>query len=302
MDLESRLTGRRPKTIAVRVPAPIVLAVVAAASALGGCSQVRQNAPSAVPMAAAGNIGTGAHRRTSAENIFVANQTHEGPPWAGQVLVYPVGSNGNVPPTQIIGGSNTLLTQANGIVVNAAGEIFVANSDANTIVGFPVGSTGNVSPNVVIGGSNTGLASPLGLAIDNAGDLYVANCGTSCAFGPPGPTSIEEFAAGANGNIAPIRVISGKRTGFGGQIKGIALDQAAVVSVAGWTAGSAVSFGPHENGDVFPLRTIAGAQKKSALQTASRQLATVSMSQATADRISRGIAFGLMETCRRAPF
>jgi sugar lactone lactonase YvrE len=197
--------------------------------------------------------------RNSGDFIYVANQTATSP-YVGEVLVYPVGSNGNVAPSAVIAGSNTQLTQSNGIVVDNSGEILVANSDTNIIVGFAPGASGNVSPNVVIEGSNTGLASPLGLTIDGTGNLYVANCGTNCNFGPPGPTSIEEFAAGSSGDVAPVRVISGKRPGFDGQIKGIALDPKGVVSVAGWSSSAALSFGPQQEGDVYPLRVIAGSQ------------------------------------------
>ena len=55
------------------------------------------------------------------------------------------------------------------------------------------------------------------MAIDFAlGDLaYVANCSVD-TFGCPakasGKPSIEEFAAGSNGNVAPLRILAGKRT------------------------------------------------------------------------------------------
>jgi hypothetical protein len=197
--------------------------------------------------------------RASGDNVYVANQTHEAP-FVGEVLIYPVGSNGNVTPSAVIAGSNTLLTQVNGIVVDKSGAIFVTNSDTNSIVGFAPGANGNVAPDILIQGANTGLASPLGLAIDDAGDLYVANCGTPCGFGPPGATSVEEFAPGGNGNVTPVRVISGDRAEFGGQIKGLTLDRKGVVTVTAWDANAALSFGPKQKGNTYPLRVIQGSQ------------------------------------------
>jgi hypothetical protein len=225
---------------------------------LAGCSGSQMRL-SSDPIGGTTSAHASQQAPVSGENVYVANQTHEGPPWVGEVLVFPVGSNGNVAPIVTIGGSNTLLTQANGIVVDGSGTIYVANSDTNIIVGFPAGSFGNVSPTVNIGGTNTGLASPLGMAIDASGNLYVANCGTACSYGPPGTTSIEEFAAGSNGNVAPIRVISGKRAAFGGRIKGIALDRSGVISVAGWDADAAISFGPNKNGNTYPSRVVSGS-------------------------------------------
>jgi len=200
-----------------------------------------------------------AHRRTSSGFIYVANILTESPN-VGNVLVYPVGSNGNVAPATVIGGSNTLLTLVDGIVTDQNGEIYVVDSDTNMIVGFAPGSAGNVSPNVVIAGPNTGLTAPHSLAIDALGNLYVSNCGTTCNFGPTGPPSIEEFSAGSNGNVAPIRVIAGSRAGFGGGIKGITLDPDGDVSVSAWDSNAALTYDLRRSGDVYPKRAIAGSQ------------------------------------------
>jgi sugar lactone lactonase YvrE len=62
-------------------------------------------------------------------------------------------------------------------VVSDSGEIYVADSGTNEIVGFQRRATGDASPNVVIAGSNTLLQAPVGLSLDASGDLYVGNCG-----------------------------------------------------------------------------------------------------------------------------
>jgi hypothetical protein len=191
--------------------------------------------------------------------VYVSNLLTVQPPYVGAVDYYPVGSNGNIPPAGVITGPNTMLTDTTGIVVDGGGEIFVANSDANTIVGFPASSDGNVTPNVVIAGLSTGLASPVGLAIDKSDNIYVANCGSDCNYGPPGSPSIEEFAPGSNGNVAPIRTIAGTQTQLsGGHVNGIALDGRGAIYVA--RAPSAVNvYSPKARGNVGPSRVITGA-------------------------------------------
>ena len=52
-------------------------------------------------------------------------------------------------------------------------------------------------------GAKTGLNAPIGIALAQNGDLWVANSGSN---------TVAEFAAGAHGNVAPIRTIEGSRT------------------------------------------------------------------------------------------
>jgi hypothetical protein len=61
-----------------------------------------------------------------------------------EILVFSDGANGNVAPVNVITGSQTQLSQINGIAVDASGEIYVANTDSDDIVGFAPGSSGNV--------------------------------------------------------------------------------------------------------------------------------------------------------------
>jgi hypothetical protein len=144
-----------------------------------------------------------------------------------------------------------------GIIVNSSGEIFVADIDTNEIVGFAPGSSGNVSPNVVIAGTNTNLAWPVGLALDTAGDLYVANCGSSCesSYGPP---SVLEFSAGSNGNVSPIRDVSGSNTELS-NANSPALDASGNIYVSNWTANTIDVFNSDANGNASPVRVISGA-------------------------------------------
>jgi len=136
----------------------------------------------------------------------------------------------------------------------------------------------------VINGSNTGLASPLALALDSAGNLYVANCG--CGFGPPGATSVEEFAAGSNGNVSPIRTISGKRTQLG-TIEGIALDQQGFIYIANSFSADVTVYGPHSNGDTAPKRILSGLDVPVGLAVSGKSLFVTAVTAGTISRFSR---------------
>ncbi|MGH7815594.1 MAG: hypothetical protein ACREQI_16530, partial [Candidatus Binataceae bacterium] len=59
-------------------------------------------------------------------------------------------------------------------------------------------------------GDKTGLSAPAALVLDSSGNIYVANGG-----GQNSPGSITVYPPGANGDVAPVRTITGKRTGFG---------------------------------------------------------------------------------------
>jgi hypothetical protein len=98
--------------------------------------------------------------------------------------------NSAVPPAAAVGPS-----------AHQRSTIYVAEPAA--VVGFPATASGDVAPSVTIAGSNTLLGTHPMTAIthDPAGNLYVA------AFNGEGNDPIYEFAAGANGNVAPIREI-----------------------------------------------------------------------------------------------
>ena len=69
-------------------------------------------------------------------------------------------------------------------------------------------SSASVAPIATIAGPNTGLVNPWGVLVDANGLIYVdTNAGG-------GNDSIVVFAAGANGNVAPLRTIVGSNTGL----------------------------------------------------------------------------------------
>jgi len=158
----------------------------------------------------------------------------------------------NVAPVAVIAGPATKLLSPFGLALDSAGNIFVANVDntiteyrppapssyANPANEAPVltisigpgapeglaihGTTlyASTDDNTIkeyslpggnliatITGANTKLAAPLGIDVDSSGNLFVVNADANGAG-----NQVLEFAAGANGNAAPIAVISGPAT------------------------------------------------------------------------------------------
>src|SRR5260370_19643325 len=80
--------------------------------------------------------------------------------------VYAAGATGNATPIATIAGSNTGLTSPQGIAVDAAGRLYVANiANPYTITIYASGATGNATPAATIAGSNTGLSQPEGIVL-----------------------------------------------------------------------------------------------------------------------------------------
>src|SRR2546422_10383793 len=72
-------------------------------------------------------------------------------------------------PTATITGSNTGLSQPEGIAFDAAGDLFVANVSNNSITVYAAGTTGDATPPATIPGGNTGVSGPRGTAPGAAG-------------------------------------------------------------------------------------------------------------------------------------
>jgi sugar lactone lactonase YvrE len=139
------------------------------------------------------------------------------------ITIYASNANGNVPPIAVIGGSNTGLENPEAIALDASGKIYIVSTPKYPR-GFiavypPLGNnTGilNEAPIAVIAGPKTLLKSPNGIALDAKGNLYVANAlgGPVVRHEPADRGRITVYAAGSNGNVAPIAIISGEATGL----------------------------------------------------------------------------------------
>ncbi len=202
---------------------------------------------------------------SSTGKIYVANAGSEsGPDGNGYVTVYPAGSNGDVAPTAVIGGSNTGLNQPVGIALNSSGKLFVANNETQppccgSVTVYPAGSNGNVRPSVSIAGGNTGLYFPSGIALDASGNIYVAN-----DWGEPdGIGFITVYPAGSHGDAAPSAAISPVSDPYS-----IALDSDGNIYVASYYpqaeacnpyCGNIVVYSAGSKGDATPSAVIGGS-------------------------------------------
>jgi hypothetical protein len=192
--------------------------------------------------------------------IFVANSSYatlSSPP----VTVYPFGSNGNIGPFGESISSVTGLSLPFGIAVDSNGNLYVANNNTNSVTVYrnPASASGNAAPTATIAGANTGLINPSGVALDANGNIYVANLGSLTLA----PDTVTVFAAGSNGNVAPIATITGPATGLN-YPTAIALDSSGKLYVAnsGTQNGGADTvtvYPAGSNGNAQPSATISGA-------------------------------------------
>jgi hypothetical protein len=161
----------------------------------------------------------------SANNLYVVNSgLNKGP---ASIAVYAPTANGNVAPIRTIADSvenkKTQLNSPVGIALDAAEKIYVTNDGSigfggvDSITVYAPGSNGNIAPIAIITGAHTQLKLPQGLAVDSDGKIYVANDGNSQEDSPPADPadSVTIYAAGSNGNVAPIARINGPLTGLG---------------------------------------------------------------------------------------
>jgi len=176
--------------------------------------------------------------------IFVSNRN------GSSVTGYQPGGSGNVAPNSAIAGAATGLNQANGITLDASGNIYVVNeAGSRSITVYPPGSNGNAPPSATISGSNTGLNAPDGIALDFGGNIYVANANAN---------SVTVYSAGSNGNVSPSATISGASTGLSSP-GCLTLDSSGNIYVANTSNTSIAVYAAGSNGNVSPSITISGA-------------------------------------------
>ncbi len=158
--------------------------------------------------------------------------------------VFKPGANGCVKPKRTI-------SDQGGLAIDSNNLLYVANSATATIDIFPSGSG---TMEAQIGGSNTGLVAPGTVAVDASLNVYVFD---------PKTDTISEFAAGATGNVAPIRTISGSNTGLNdadGFNFGLAVSKTSGdIFVSNPGSNEILVFAANASGNVAPIQTIAGS-------------------------------------------
>jgi sugar lactone lactonase YvrE len=125
------------------------------------------------------------------------------------------------------------------------------NKPVPAVLFFARDANGNVSPAGGISGSKTKLSYlPSGLAMDSRGNVYVANINNT----------ITVYAAGALGNVVPIRTISGNEAKLNNP-GGLAIDSQDELYVANCpnTGKSWINvYASSASGNATPIRTIEG--------------------------------------------
>jgi hypothetical protein len=160
------------------------------------------------------------------------------------IEIFAPGANGCVTPQRTISDDG-------GLAIDGKNVLYVANSTTATIDIFASGSS---TMEAQIGGSNTGLRAPGTVALDASRNVYVFDSQT---------TTVSEFAAGATGNVAPIRSISGSKTGLGGGNGfsfGIAVSKSSgEIFVSNPGTNAILGFAASASGNTAPIQTIAGS-------------------------------------------
>jgi DNA-binding beta-propeller fold protein YncE len=153
----------------------------------------------------------------SSHGVFldtVNNEVVAPSPLAGAIVVYGREQKGNTPPIRMIQGPKTHLNSPQGVAVdNVNHEIVVANDGALTILVFDRLANGDVAPLREIIGPATGIATPEGIVVDPVHDEIILADEGNADTGLPAP-SLRVFRRTDNGNVAPIRVITGPSTGL----------------------------------------------------------------------------------------
>ena len=192
------------------------------------------------------HTGTNAVAFDSKGQLFVSASL----PGGGRAIdVFPPGANNSG--SGGIAKPKRTISDEGGLAIDSNNLLYVANSTTATIDIFPSGSG---TMQAQIGGSNTGLVAPSTVAVDASLNVYVFDASRA---------TISEFAAGATGNVAPIRTISGSNTALGGGNGfsfGLAVSKTSGdIFVSNPASNAILVFAATASGNVAPIQTIAGS-------------------------------------------
>jgi hypothetical protein len=193
------------------------------------------------------------------QELYVANDVDVNAP----ILVFPLNANGNVAPSRVLQGPLTTLRGPIGLALDLVhNELIVVSyktDDEGSITTFPRTASGNVAPIRTIQGTLTTFDHPQAVVLDLVhNELIVANSFFNNTVSLGG---LLVFPRTANGNVAPIRQITGANTGLCNPI-GMTLDRVHdelfVTNAAANPAcqPSVVVFSRSASGNATPLRKI----------------------------------------------
>ena len=146
------------------------------------------------------------------DEIVVANQ------FAQAILTFAGNADGETPPLRVIQGSRTQLIRPERLDIDPVhNEIVVPNSDSVAV--FAREANGNVAPIRVIRGPKTLLRGSNAIAVDPVNNVIVAASQVRSPGRPqstytPAANALLVFDRTAAGDVAPLRVIQGDRTGL----------------------------------------------------------------------------------------
>ena len=134
-------------------------------------------------------------------------------------------ASGDVVPLRVLSGADTGLAGGGGQVPRVDttnNELIVTNAFTNSVLVFTRTASGNVVPLRTIAGAATGLNVPVGVYVDEDVNLVFGNneIGVANLSG----NSILVFSRTVDGNVAPLRTISGPLTGLNQPVQ-LALDR-----------------------------------------------------------------------------
>lgn len=154
-----------------------------------------------------------------------------------RVLVFAAGSDGDVAPARTIEGYRTDLRGPAAVAVVKSGKTYVLNANScESITVYAPGAHGDALPVAEIEGDKTGLCGGKSvgrIAVSAGGTVYVSK---------PDADQVLVFAAGADGNAAPIGPAVRLFPGAGGDAAPLAVID-----------GTASGLGASANGDVLVL-------------------------------------------------
>ena len=174
------------------------------------------------------------------------------------VNVFSSDAQGDAAPIRVLQGSRTLLKNPTGVVVDAANdEVWVTNFGNHTATVYRRSASGDVAPvrmirSAPLDEATTLISNPYSVAFDSRRDeILVPNCVAQ--------PRIAAYAALADKNALPSRIIEGQRTGLNRTVHSIAYDAIHDEIVVQSNIGQAIlTFRGDANGEEAPIRIIQG--------------------------------------------